>query len=350
MKILRLLLFPFSLIYGSITSIRNFLFDIGILKPYSFQVPVIVVGNLSVGGTGKTPQIEYLIRLLSDKYKVATLSRGYKRKSKGFLLATDADNATTLGDEPFQYFKKYKNIDVAVDADRKNGIEQLLIQSTPPEVILLDDAMQHRRVAAGLTILLTSYDDLFYKDFMLPTGNLREGRMGATRASIIIVTKCPNNLSDDQKKSITNLILKNTKPKNGKNIPVFFSSIAYSDCVYNNQETKKVSEIISLKKVLIAGIAKPKPFFEYLQQDADEVIIFPDHHQFNDSDINKIKKLSENNLIITTEKDYVRLQNSNLVPSLFYLPIQSIFKKNGQEFDAIIQEYVEKTIQKYKRA
>jgi tetraacyldisaccharide 4'-kinase len=196
MNFLRKILFPFAVLYGFITSIRNFLFDYRILKSYSFPIPVIAVGNLSVGGTGKTPQIEYLIRLLSNKYKIATLSRGYKRKSEGFILANATSNAEILGDEPFQFYKKFPNIQVAVDANRKNGIEQLLSQSNKPDVILLDDAFQHRKVKAGFYILLTAYNDLFINDFMLPTGNLRESRSGAKRADMIIVTKCPRDISE----------------------------------------------------------------------------------------------------------------------------------------------------------
>jgi len=192
MNFFRKILFPLSILYGLITCIRNILFDNGILKAYSFDLPVIAVGNLSVGGTGKTPQIEYLIRLLSDKYKIATLSRGYKRQSSGFILAEASTTAATLGDEPFQFFTKFPNIHVAVDADRKNGIVQLLLQKDRPEIILLDDAFQHRKVKAGLYILLTSFEDLYVNDFVLPTGNLRESRSGAKRASIIVVTKCPH--------------------------------------------------------------------------------------------------------------------------------------------------------------
>jgi tetraacyldisaccharide 4'-kinase len=189
MNLLRKILFPFAILYGFITSIRNFLFDTGILRSYSFDLPVIAVGNLSVGGTGKTPQIEYLIRLLSDKYKVATLSRGYKRQSEGFVLANSTSDAVQLGDEPFQFYQKFKNIQVAVDANRKNGIEQLLSNSNAPEVILLDDAFQHRKVKAGFYIMLTSFGDLYCNDFMLPTGNLRESRNGVQRANVVIVTK-----------------------------------------------------------------------------------------------------------------------------------------------------------------
>ena len=194
MNVLRKILFPFALLYGIITSIRNFLFDNGILKSYSFDIPIIAVGNLSLGGTGKTPQIEYLIRLLSPKYKVATLSRGYKRKSKGFILADATSNAEILGDEPFQFFSKFPTIQVAVDADRKNGIEQLLSQNIKPDIILLDDAFQHRKVKAGFYILLTSFDELFINDSIFPVGNLRESKLQAKRANMIIVTKCPETI------------------------------------------------------------------------------------------------------------------------------------------------------------
>ena len=202
MNLLRKILFPFAILYGLITSFRNFLFDKGILKSYSFDLPIIAVGNLSVGGTGKTPQIEYLIRLLSDNYKVATLSRGYKRKSEGFVLADKNANAEILGDEPFQFYQKFPNVQVAVDANRKNGIEQLLNQNEKPEIILLDDAFQHRKVKAGYYILLTAYNDLYADDYILPTGNLRESRSGAKRANIVIVTKCPANLSLDKQNTI----------------------------------------------------------------------------------------------------------------------------------------------------
>lgn len=221
MNLLRKILFPFAILYGFITGIRNFLFDKGILKSYSFEFPVIVVGNLSVGGTGKTPQIEYLIRLLSERYSIATLSRGYKRKSDGFILANANATAATLGDEPFQFFQKFPSIQVAVDVDRKNGIEQLLAQERKPQVILLDDAFQHRKVKAGFYILLTAYYDLFVEDYILPTGNLRESRSGAQRADIIVVTKCPETLSGIEQTQIKQSI------KAYSNAPVYFSTIAF---------------------------------------------------------------------------------------------------------------------------
>ena len=332
MNLLRKLLFPFAILYGFITSLRNYLYDKGILKSYSFDIPVIAVGNLSVGGTGKTPQIEYLIRLLSPNYKVATLSRGYKRKSEGFILADAATNAEILGDEPFQYFKKFPDIQVAVDADRKNGIEQLLNQESRPEIILLDDAFQHRKVKAGFYILLTAYEDLFCDDFMLPTGNLRESRNGAKRANLIIVTKCPLD--------ITELEQQNIKNKLAVDLPIYFSSIDYDDKVYNDTESLAVSDLKLTPKMLLAGIAKPKPFFDYLQTDKDEVMTFSDHHHYRQSDILNIKSQAIDKIIVTTEKDFVRLNAKILRKQLFYLPIKSKFLSNQQSFDAIILNYV----------
>lgn len=332
MNLLRKLLFPFAILYGFITFLRNYLYDKGILKSYSFDIPVIAVGNLSVGGTGKTPQVEYLIRLLLPNYKVATLSRGYKRKSEGFVLADENSNAEILGDEPFQYFKKFPNIQVAVDVDRKNGIEHLLGQSSKPEIILLDDAFQHRRVKAGFYILLTSYDDLFCDDFILPTGNLRESRNGAKRANVIIVTKCPPNITESEQERIKKAI--------GLDLPIFFSCVAYDDKVYNETESLMVSEIKSTPKILLAGIAKPKPFFDYLQSDTDEIIAFADHHHFSESEINSIKNKSKEKIIVTTEKDFVRLNAKILKKQLFYLPIKSKFVANDEAFDQTILNYV----------
>ena len=195
MKLVRFLLFPFSVLYDLITSIRNFFFNIGIFKETNFNTPIIVVGNLSVGGTGKTPQIEYLIKLLKDVYKVAVLSRGYKRKTTGFVFVNNEHTANDVGDEPLQYFKKFKDISVAVNENRVEGVINLEKQQSP-EVVLLDDAYQHRKIKGSFYILLTKYNDLFTDDFLLPTGNLRESRAGANRTDVIIVTKCPENLSE----------------------------------------------------------------------------------------------------------------------------------------------------------
>lgn len=321
MNLVRKILFPFAILYGLVTSIRNFLFDIGILKSYSFDIPIIAVGNLSVGGTGKTPQIEYLIRLLSGKYKIATLSRGYKRQSEGFVLADSTSNAVVLGDEPFQFYQKFPGIQVAVDANRKNGIEQLLSQKEKPEIILLDDAFQHRKVKAGFYILLTSYGDLYSDDFILPTGNLRESSSGAKRANIVVVTKCPKTLSLEEQKSIQ------SKLKLTKNQELYFSFIDYDDSIFSKDRTMKVEEIRNIDKLLLAGIAKPEPFFEFLKSEVNnhEILTYPDHYHFTEKDVLEIKEKAKDKIIITTEKDYVRLKDSVLVAQLYYLPIRSSF-------------------------
>jgi tetraacyldisaccharide 4'-kinase len=320
MIILRYLFFPFAVLYGWITSVRNFLFDKGILKSHAFDVPVIVVGNLSVGGTGKTPQIEYLIRLLSPNYKLATLSRGYKRKSTGFILADANATAELLGDEPFQIHQKFPQIQVAVDAHRKNGIEQLLALKDKPDVILLDDAFQHRKVKAGFYILLTSYTDLYCDDYMLPTGNLREYQSNAKRAQVIIVTKCPPDLSVQSQQIIRN------KLKPNEDQYLFFSCIGYDEFCYSAVGVVSSISILETDKVLVAGIAKPKPFFDYLKKDADILLEFPDHHDFSATDIDSILQQAAGRPIVTTEKDFMRLQGKIPAQQLFYLPIQSSIK------------------------
>ncbi|MFA9189612.1 tetraacyldisaccharide 4'-kinase [Flavobacterium sp. FBOR7N2.3] len=334
MNLLRKILFPFAILYGLITAIRNFLFDKGILKSYSFDVSVIAVGNLSVGGTGKTPQIEYLIRLLSPKYKVATLSRGYKRQSEGFVLADSSSNAAILGDEPFQFYEKFPDIQVAVDVNRKNGIEQLLSQSQKPEVILLDDAYQHRKVKAGFYILLTSYGDLYSDDFMLPTGNLRESRSGSERANLVIVTKCPANLSEAEKVSIKK------KLKLTKKQQLYFSYIDYDEFIYSDNKSIPVDEIKNVDKLLIAGIAKPEPFFAHFQNGNDEKLVFPDHHHFSKNDLLTIKNKAQNKIIVTTEKDFVRLKYNISGEQLYHLPIKSSFLSDSENFDKTILNYV----------
>lgn len=339
MKLLRKLLFPFSFLYWMVTNIRNFCFDYGIFKSYQFDIPIIAVGNLSVGGTGKSPQIEYLIRLLSSNYKIATLSRGYKRKSEGFILANENATAEILGDEPFQFYKKFPEIQVAVAANRKDGIEHLLNSENKPEVILLDDAYQHRKVKAGFYILLTTYNDLFVDDFILPVGNLRESCNGAKRADILIVTKCPENLSETEINHIKE------KLSIASNQKLFFSFINYDDFVYSDAKKIAVSEIIKKEKILLAGIAQPKPFFDYLNSGNDTVLEFPDHHNFSDKEIEEIKTKAQNKISITTEKDFVRLKDKNL-DCLFYLPIKSRFLSEGALFDTSIINFVQSEINK----
>mgnify|MGYP003450581254 FL=1 len=330
MILLRKILFPLAFLYWLITFIRNWLYDKGIFKSSSFNIPIIAVGNLSVGGTGKTPQIEYLIRLLSDKYKVAVLSRGYKRTTEGFILADEKAAASSIGDEPFQFYSKFSNIQVAVDANRKNGIENLLQHPNRPDVILLDDAYQHRKVKAGFYILLTAYDDLFCDDYILPFGNLREPSSGKKRADMIIVTKCPNDLSEIAQQKIREKL----KVKQ----QVFFTTIQYDDYVFGNESKLLVSEIQSETKVLVAGIAKPKLFFDFLKNETDEALVFPDHHHFSKQDCEQILAKANGRKIITTEKDFVRLNGLLPKAQLFYLPIKSAFLNTN--IDKTKEDYV----------
>ncbi|AJA69323.1 tetraacyldisaccharide 4'-kinase [Myroides odoratimimus] len=334
MELLRKLLFPFAILYGGITSLRNYLYSINILKRTSFSTPTIVVGNLSVGGTGKTPMVEYIIRLLKDKYKIATLSRGYKRKSEGFFLADEHTTMEQIGDEPFQYHHKFDNIAVAVDAKRVNGIENILKRRTDTQAIVLDDAFQHLAVKGGFNILLTTYDEPYYSDYMLPTGNLRESRRGAKRADIIIVTKCPPTLSSTEQNSI----VKKLNLKLGQ--LSFFTYIEFSKLAYSKADSISVEDLKKEEFLMVAGIAKPQSFFDHLKGDKTICLTFPDHHHFSSTDIELILNKAKESKIITTEKDYVRL--NGLIPSnkLYYLPIQTSFLNNQEEFDKTILNYV----------
>ncbi len=330
MKILRYILFPIEPIYFLVTWFRNKLYDIGIKKSVSYDFPVICVGNLSVGGTGKTPMIEYLINLLKDEYKVATLSRGYKRKTKGFQLADKNANADSIGDEPFQFYSKFKNdILVAVDSDRRNGIQNL--QQHIPEVILLDDAYQHRKVKAGFNILLTTYDNPYFKDIVLPTGNLREPRNGANRANIIVVTKCPKVLSESEKDDI----IKRINPE--KHQHVFFSTIAYSNKLFSVKKTITINNLESF--TLVTGIANATPLVDSLKGKNlnFEHLNFKDHHDFTKEDITALEKKE---LIVTTEKDFMRLkQYDSLQNKLFYLPI-TVSINEASKMNQLIKDFV----------
>jgi len=342
-NLLRYIAFPFSVLYGIITKVRNILFDFNILKSTQFKIPILIVGNLSVGGTGKTPHIEYLINLLQPKYYLGILSRGYKRKTSGFLLANSSSKVQDIGDEPFQFFKKFDNIKVAVDEDRVEGINILLSQKKPPTIILLDDAFQHRKVKGSLNILLTTYNRLYCNDYLLPMGNLRESKKGANRAQIIIVTKCPKEIENSQKEKIVSKL----NPLKGQQ--VFFTTIKYADFIYGENNSIALKELKEYEIILITGIANPKPMVEFLNKQEIRLhhINFTDHHNFKTKDIQKIKTTfsnleSKKKLILTTEKDYVRIFSS-LQKNIFYLPIQVEFQdKNAkQQFDKIVLQHVE---------
>ncbi|QOD61922.1 tetraacyldisaccharide 4'-kinase [Polaribacter haliotis] len=337
MKLLRFLLFPFAIVYDLVTRIRNYFFDIGIFKETTFKIPVIVVGNLSVGGTGKTPQIEYLIRLLKKNYKIGVLSRGYKRKTTGYVLLDNSHSAEDVGDEPLQYFNKFKNIEVAVDANRVEGIGHLIANNNA-EVMLLDDAFQHRKVKGSFYILLTKYDDLFVDDFLLPTGNLRESRRGAKRADVILVTKCPNNLDVKEQEEIKRKL-------HFYNKEVFFTTIKYANLL-SGSTAISIEELKEYEVLLITGIANPKPLQDYLKSEeiCFQHLKFQDHHHFSNDEIKDIQKrfeeiTSAKKIILTTEKDYVRLIHK--IDKISFLSIETAFLEEKQDnFNELIANHI----------
>ena len=311
---------PFSIV----TLIRNSLYDIGLYKSSEFNIPIISVGNLVLGGSGKTPTIEYLIRLLSKNYKIAVLSRGYGRKSNGFIIADSNSDANLIGDEPMQYFRKFKDIVVSVDSDRTRAINKLINLNLKLEIILLDDAYQHRKVKPKTSILLTEYSKIYSEDYIFPLGNLRESVANAKRADIILVTKCDKNINQNHKiKTIQKL-------NANKNQKIYFSSIKYSNMVYSKEDKKSIDNLKNRKFILVTGIANSSNMVNYLKDKGYDFnhLSFNDHHNYSDSDISDI---NANELVITTEKDYVKLY-SRVTTKLFYLPIEFIID-NEEEFN-----------------
>jgi len=334
------LLYPFAILYGSIITIRNILFNLGILRSRDFRVWVISIGNLSTGGTGKSPHTEYIARLLEKltrSYenlgltfdKIGVLSRGYGRSTNGFLLVNNSSNAKEVGDEPMQLKRRLNNVYIGVDEKRVRGISLLMGLNPQLKIILLDDAFQHRSVKPTFSILLTNYNTPFYNDHMLPAGMLREPVRGYKRAQFIIVTDTPHNITDVEKKLIRDKI--NPLPKQ----KVFFSSIYYQSLVplsNNNIEIPVIDKNYSI--VLLTGIANPHSLYNHLAEMARDVvhISFPDHHFFDIGDVAKVMKAynaitNPKKIIITTEKDFIRLQLEQLVRDLgtapaFYLPIE----------------------------
>ena len=325
MKLIKKILFwKLSIQFSLVTSIRNFIYNIGVIKSRQFNLPIISVGNLVLGGSGKTPTIEYLIRLLSKNYKIAVLSRGYGRKSNGFIIADSNSDTNLIGDEPMQYYRKFKNIIVSVGSNRVRGINKLIKLNSKPEIILLDDAYQHRRVKPGMSILLTKFNDLYSDDNIFPLGNLRESKSNANRADIIIVTKCDKNISKDQKRHIIQ------KLNIGDNQKIYFSSIKYSKMLYDKESSKLLSEFKNLKFTLVTGIANSSHMVNYLKDNDFNFnhLSFKDHHNYSNSDISNI---NNNEIVITTEKDYVKLY-SRVTTKLFYLPIEFLID-NEEEFN-----------------
>ncbi|MDZ7933989.1 MAG: tetraacyldisaccharide 4'-kinase [Emticicia sp.] len=320
---LKIILFPLYGLYYAVIFLRNWLFDKGFMKSISPKVLTINVGNLSLGGTGKTPHVEYLVRLLSEKYKVSTLSRGYGRKTKGFVLANEQATAETIGDEPMQYYLKFKDkINVVVCENRVVGVDEIQNKFAENQVVILDDAFQHRKIVPHLNLLLSEYDKPFYVDSLVPFGRLRDIRNSAKRADAIIITKCPSLITEQEKEKIRNSVLAYSK----SDIPVFFSKISYQKITSYASK----SDFDDAKSVgVLTAIAKPEVFIQHLSEKSLKIeknFDFPDHHAFTRKDIDKIIKESDRNLqIITTEKDMVKLKpqlSEHEMKRFFYVPIE----------------------------
>lgn len=340
MKAVRWLLLPLSWLYGLITFIRNKAYDWGILKSYEIPKKSITVGNLSVGGTGKTPHVDYLIQyFLSKKTKLSVLSRGYGRKTNGLVVASNDSTAAEIGDEPLQYVQRYSDkIKVVLAEKRKVGVDHILSEFPENELIILDDAFQHRAVSAGFSILITPFDDLFSDDFMLPTGNLREWKQGKNRADLIVVSKSPATISNDHKSRIIKKLGFDANR-------VFFSSLVYTDLVPFSDKNQTLDIEHAL---IVTGIGNPTPLVNYWKDKCTvELMAFPDHHNYSRSDIKAIhekfgKFATENKVIITTEKDYMRLQQFDEVfdqqYAWHYQPI-GITINNPNIFNALLDDY-----------
>lgn len=308
--------------YGSIAALRNYFFDIGWLESKSYDLPVICVGNLSTGGTGKSPMVEFLIDLLQEDYRVGVLSRGYKRTTRGYKEVVLSNTAREVGDEPLQFKQNFPDATVAVCEDRRAGIEKL---KAKVDLILLDDAFQHRWVQPSTSLLLTPFNDLYSADYVLPTGNLREFRKGAKRADIIVVTKCPEGVAYAKLQQIEqNLkLLEHQK--------LYFSKIGYDKLIYGPSETLSIDYLEDKSFALVTGIANPKPLIHFLNRKEFKFkhIRFPDHHDFSEAEIKRLKK---NEIILTTEKDYVRLQPKLGKFAIYYLPIKTLILKEQEVF------------------
>ena len=340
----RYLLFPFSLIYGAGVWLRNKLFDKDILKSSSFNFPLICVGNLAAGGTGKTPMTEYLVRLLKNDFKTATLSRGYKRKTVGFAIANENTTALEIGDEPMQFHQKFPDVVVAVGEERLVAIPQLLHERPGTQVIILDDAFQHRQVVAGLNILLTDHSDLYTRDFMLPSGNLRDLRSSSRRADIIIVTKCNADLPETEK----NKIVAELNPTPDQT--VYFTTIVY-DKPYQLFSKEELNITHDHAVLLVCGIANPSPLKKQLTDTVHtyDMLRYDDRHIFHSNDLRDIKQQfekmkAEKKIVLTTEKDAVRLEkfvNELKDFPIYVIPIKHSFLFGGAaDFETRVKQFV----------
>jgi len=349
----KVLLFPFSILYGMVVIVRNWLFNVDILPSEKFNVPIICVGNITVGGTGKTPFTEYLIRLLQPKNKVGVLSRGYKRTSRGYILASKTSSPLEIGDEPYQIKNKFPEAMVAVEINRREGIRNMLNENEPkPDVIILDDAFQHRYVEPDVSILLIDYNRPVTEDYLLPLGRLREPVKGKDRAQIVVVTKCPHNIKPIELRIITKSL--HLYPYQ----TLYFTTLTYGDLIplFPKKDQQIVKNCLKEEKYAIlslSGVASPEPFEQYLGSLAEELVSlrFSDHHHFSQKDMDKIEKkfntiANSNKIIITTEKDAVRIKNNPNFPKslksrIYYIPLSISFMLDQEKsFNKQIHDYV----------
>lgn len=345
-------MYPFSLLYGLITYIRNLLYDYDIIKSNEFPIPIISVGNITAGGTGKTPHVEYLVRLLKDEFNVAVLSRGYKRKTRHFILAGPTSGVPDIGDEPVQIKQKFPDVHVAVDRKRVNGVQQLMEKIPDLDVVLLDDAYQHRRIKPGMSILLIDFNRPIVKDRLLPVGLLREKAYEKRRADIILVTKCPDRLKPIERR----LIVKDTDLKAFQHL--YFTRLGYREPVPIFLETGPKINFSKIKStsptiLMVAGIAYPRIFKEHLRSISSGIkeMTFPDHHSFSQRDIKNILHVYHNmegldRFIFTTEKDAMRLKKfvnieQEVKTRMFYIPVETEFlNEDTENFNKQILKYV----------
>lgn len=346
----RFLLYPFALLYNLVTRLRNWLFDHGWFKTTESMIPTILVGNLSVGGTGKTPMVEYLIRLLKDELKLGTLSRGYGRTLKGFSKATLASNPQLIGDEPFQIYKKFGNeIQVFLGEDRVAALQKIKAEKGCPEIMILDDAFQHRWVKAHFNILLTTFQQPFFSDHLLPVGRLRESRSGSKRADLVVVTKCPDTMTEGLRNEFKHQIYQYA----GSKKPVLFSHITYGK-PYPIKESSKFSTSI----ILLSGLANDELFVKFCRNNFDvlEILSFPDHHDYSEFDFAKLKKVRQNFpdrevVVLTTEKDSEKVKSTapegfmREIP-IFVLPILVEF--SSEDIGILMQQIQQKVLKKTK--
>jgi tetraacyldisaccharide 4'-kinase len=331
MNRIRLIFFPFAILYTLITSLRNGLFNLKFYKSKKFEIPLIGVGNLSTGGTGKTPMVEFIFKLFSNEFKMALLSRGFKRSTKGYVKANEDSNSSDIGDEPFQIFSKFKKIDVAVDENRVRGVRNLLNENQKLQSIILDDCFQHRSVSLKLNILLTTYKSPYYRDFVLPVGNLRELRTGYKRADVIIVTKCPKDLLAEEMK----MIRKGVSLKSHQ--VLFFTSIKYNKFLLGESEIN-INDLNGSKVLLVTGIANDKEIVNYLRNKNIQFdkVSFSDHYKYSLKDIQKIELDFSDRIIITTEKDYQKIKLIDKKNKWYYLQMETYFLNNEDLFKKII--------------